>query len=138
MSSKTVTKHKTKDTERCPSFWLGHRTLRSSLCEREARNGMGFAFAAQRSTSSLVRRRACESRSEAELPLCQKADCLDVCEANLASLPKANVERTVPTIREDNILPYITFLKKYTIIFSTNHFQKLFLKNSVRGLLQLA
>ena len=34
------------------------------------RRGIRFAFAARRSTSSLVRHRACESRSEAELPQC--------------------------------------------------------------------
>ena len=48
--------------------WLGHRTLPSSLCEREARSRMGFAFAARRSTSSLVRRRACESSPQGKYP----------------------------------------------------------------------
>ena len=47
----------------CLLCWLGLASIRT-----EPRTRRRCTFAARRSTSSLVRRRACESRSEAELP----------------------------------------------------------------------
>ncbi len=75
MSSISVAKHKKKGTPSGEPFFLSaapalrallarHRVPRFTVPMRAIR----FAFAARRSTSSLVRRRACESQSEAELP----------------------------------------------------------------------
>ena len=106
-----------------PSFLAGAQNILNHA-PLAKRNGVRFRrleidkLACQAESARITKRSG--------VTLVPKADCLDVCEANLASLPKANVGRTVPTIREDNILPYFTFLKKYVIIISTNNFQKLF------------
>ena len=121
MSSISVAKYNVKGRNSVLfSFWLGRRTLRSSLRKREARSGMGFAFAARRSTSSLVRRRASESRSEAELPPVPKADMSTTFAKRTWQVCQRQTLDACPYKR------YFTFFEKYVIITSTNNFQKLF------------
>ena len=90
MSSKTVTKHKKTREHLLPCFFACG-TDSASLCNA-LRCRISFAFAARRSVGAgahdspfvrwifrvveaptpTIRRRACESRSEAELPECHK------------------------------------------------------------------
>ena len=60
------------------SFFCARGTAPFDHAPPAKRRGMGFAFAARSSTSSLVRRRACESSREARIPLCpshEKSTC---------------------------------------------------------------
>ena len=119
MSSKTVTKHKQQATQSGGFFvvWLGHSSLQSLLRER-SRSGIRFAFAARRSVGggafdapqNSKEKRAVEGASpygrgfsvriteRSGVTLVPRTDSLDVREANLASLPKANVGHTVHTV----------------------------------------
>ena len=140
MSSIKARTHKQKSHPLGWLFCLAGALVASKLALRANRRRIRFAFATRRSNifcragvysrrfvfhrlfsagaspRPTIKRRVCESRSEAELPMC----------------PKRTVEDACPYKR------YFTFFEKYVIILSTNNSQKLFLQKAVRGLLQLA